>query len=152
MFIDIEKFKLLKEAGYISIRQHDLVDLLIFNYTPKCQYEPMWTEETSMCRGLITDFSGKIISRPFRKFFNLSEAKEIPDGDFKVYEKYDGSLGILYWIGDEPFIATRGSFHSEQAIKGSELIKKYDVSNLDKNYTYLFEIQLLLNSIVLNYV
>lgn len=137
---------------YISVQKHPTEDLYIYNYTPKCQYNKMWNEETLSCRGLILDGEGKVVARPFKKFFNIEEVGDkIPNTNFKVYEKYDGSLGILYWINDEPNIATRGSFTSDQAIKGTEMIRKYDYSKLNRNYTYLFEIIYPENKIVVDY-
>lgn len=50
------------------------------------------------CRGLIFDTNGKILSRPFHKFFNVNERLEtmtaiLPrDGNFIVYDKLDGSM------------------------------------------------------------
>jgi RNA ligase len=66
----------------------------------------------------------------------------------------DGSLGILYWIGDKPFIATRGSFESDQAIYATNILHnryKYVIPNLDKSKTYLFEIIYPENRIVVDY-
>ena len=151
MKINLFKFSELQKRNYVSIRQHNSADLLILNYTAKCQYDKYWTEETLMCRGLITDLEGDVKARPFKKFFNLQEVDEIPDGDFHVYEKYDGSLGILYWIEDKPYLATRGSFMSDQAIKGTEMLKTYDTSKLDRTKTYLFEIIYSDNRIVVDY-
>ncbi len=109
-----------------------------------------------MCRGLITKGDGTIVARPFGKFFNLEEHKEIlPDGRFKVFDKMDGSLGILYWIDDVPYISTRGSMTSDQAKKGTEILhteyfkKKWHLFNRKK--TYLFEIIYPENRIVVNY-
>ena len=48
-------------------------------------------------------------------------------------------------------LATRGSFTSPQAIKGRELLEKYDYNRLAKDYTYLFEIIYPENRIVCNY-
>lgn len=47
--------------------------------------------------------------------------------------------GVPTKIG-EWHMATRGSFSSEQAIKGKEMLDKYPIEKLDKNKTYLFEI------------
>ena len=64
----------------------------------------------------------------------------------------DGSLGILFYYEEEWILATRGSFTSPQAIKGKEILdKKYDVSLLRKDNTYLFEIIFKENRIVVNY-
>ena len=77
--------------------------------------------------------------------------EHLPNEPFEVYEKLDGSLGILYWLGDEPYIATRGSFESPQAQIATELLRAYDLSGLDRRRTYLFEIIYPENRIVVNY-
>lgn len=137
---------------YLTRRVHPTEELYIYNYTPKTQYDKVWNEYTLMCRGLIVDKDYNIVARPFRKFFNLEEYQgALPDGEFKFYDKLDGSLGILYWVGNEAYLATRGSFDSDQAIKGTELLKKYDLTNLDRKYTYLFEIIYPENRIVIDY-
>jgi RNA ligase len=48
-------------------------------------------------------------------------------------------------------MATRGSFNSDQAIKGLEMLNRYDLSLLDVNYTYLFEIIYPNNVVVVRY-
>ena len=48
-------------------------------------------------------------------------------------------------------IATRGSFVSEQAVKGKELLGKYNFHKLHTDYTYLFEIIYKENRIVCDY-
>jgi len=139
--------------GYISKQKHPTEDLYIYNYTNKCQFDKLWNEETISCRGLITDRQNNILYRPFKKFFNYSEIKEdeIPSGEFEITEKWDGSLGILYWINNVPYIATRGSFTSDQAIKGTEILRKMDINNFHKDYTYLFEIIYSKNRVVVDY-
>ena len=62
----------------------------------------------------------------WEKFFNLEERPEtalpaLPPGPFEVFEKVDGSLGILYHAGDGPALASRGSFTSDQALRGTRL-------------------------------
>ncbi len=158
MKIDLKKFNELVDQKYLSVQKHLEADLLIFNYTQKCQFERFWTEETMMARGLITDLEGNIKARPFKKFFNYEEhvgedskLSPLPAENFTVWEKYDGSLGILYWVGDEPRIATRGSFVSEQASKATEMLKKYSDWKPDRDKTYLFEIIYPENRIVVNY-
>ena len=136
----------LVEEGYISRRRHPSEDLYILNYTPKTQYERFWNETTTACRGLVVDGSGTVRARCFRKFFNYDEVSSEVDRrlssslPFRAYEKLDGSLGILYWIGDEPFVATRGSFESPQAVRASEMLKSRPRPGLRKDLTYLLEI------------
>ena len=144
------------DEKYISVQKHPTEDLYIYNYTQKAQFDRMWNEATMACRGLIMNGKGEIIARPFKKFFNYGEyTGEIPSGEFEITEKMDGSLGILYWIGTTPYIATRGSFMSEQAIKGSKMIQQIYADNstlmFDPAYTYLFEIIYPENRIVVDY-
>ena len=118
----------LVEQHYLSVQKHPTSDLLIYNYTPRCQYERYWTPETLMCRGLIVRSDGTIVARPFNKFFNYEEHVQlnqpVPLEPFKVTEKLDGSLGILYFADDQlPYIATRGSFVSQQAQKANAILQ-----------------------------
>lgn len=159
MKIDLNKFNELVDQKYLSVQKHPEADLLIFNYTQKCQFERFWIEETMMARGLITDLEGNIKARPFKKFFNLSEhtgedskLPVLPVEEFKVYEKLDGSLGILYHTEHGFFIATRGSFTSEQAIKANQILQqKYQKFYFHPMYTHLFEIIYKANKIVVDY-
>lgn len=143
-------------SGYVRMTKHPERPLYIYNYTAKTQYEYMWNEVTMLCRGLILDENYTIVARPFTKFFNYGEVpdQQIPSLPFEVYDKMDGSLGILYWWNERPYIASRGSFMSEQAIKATELLyDKYakSIDQLDKTKTYLFEIIYPENRIVIDY-
>lgn len=154
LFSDAELQEMV-DGGYVSIQKHPDADLWIHNYTPRAQYKRMWNETTLQCRGLILGAEGEPIARPFRKFFNLGEHEgEIPADPFDVYEKMDGSLGILYWLDGKPQIATRGSFTSEQAQWASkEFIRRHGLKagNLSAEFTYLFEIIAPWNRIVVDY-
>ena len=130
---------------------HPTLPLTIWNYSEKVQYDNLWDDITIQTRGLVTDDKGNIVARPFKKFFNDSEKKHTPTPDFDVYEKMDGSLGILFNYKGEWVLATRGSFTSDQAVKGFEMIQKYDYQKLHKDYTYLFEIIYDDNRIVVKY-
>jgi RNA ligase len=85
--------------GLLHKQIHPTLDLTIWNYSPKVQYEKLWDEITIQCRGLVTNSKGDIVARPFKKFFNYEEHKpeDIPNENFEVYEKMDGSLGILFY-------------------------------------------------------
>jgi RNA ligase len=146
------------EDGLLYKQTHPTLPLTIWNYTEKVQYEGLWDEITLQCRGLITeDTTGTILVRPFRKFFNYEEVvgkDMIPTkGDYVyVQEKMDGSLGILFNYEDQWIMATRGSFASEQAIKGLEIVKsKYFLGSWAKEYAYLVEIIYPENRIVVDY-
>lgn len=140
----------------VLVQKHTEADLFLYNYSAKVQYDKLWNEITLAARGLILDAEMSIVARPFGKFFNLEEhhPSEIPQLQFEVFEKLDGSLGILYWLNGLPRIATRGSFESEQALHATELLhQKYQHSfaHLDTNKTYLFEIIYPENRIVVDY-
>ena len=141
------------QNGLLLKQTHPTFDLTIWNYSPKVQYERLWDDITLQCRGLVTNSKGEIVARPFKKFFNYEEHKpeEIPNEDFVVYEKMDGSLGILFNYENEWILATRGSFTSPQAIKGRELLNKYKYKYLPSDCTYLFEIIYPENRIVCDY-
>ena len=150
---------LLKEMiskNYVRVHKHPEHDLYIYNYTQNAQFERIWNEVTLACRGLILDENENVVARPFPKFFNLGEMENqiLPESTFEVYDKMDGSMGILYWIDEIPFMASRGSFASDQSDKANEMLHgKYrnSWSLLDKNKTYLFEIIYPENRIVLDY-
>lgn len=146
--------------GLLYKQTHPTLPLTIWNYTEKVQYEGLWDEVTVQCRGLITeDTTGKVLVRPFKKFFNYEEVVGkgvIPSkGDYVyVQEKMDGSLGILFYYEGEWIMATRGSFTSEQSIRGMEILKrKYSVFDRAwlQEYAYLVEIIYPENRIVVDY-
>lgn len=139
-------------GGYIARKQHSAAPLVIYNYTARAQYDNVWNDATLACRGLICDIDGNVVARPFAKFFNLDQVATLPNEPFDVYEKLDGSLGILYWLDDKPCIATRGSFDSEQAQWATRWIREnMPQRGLYRDCTYLFEIIYLANRIVVDY-
>jgi len=157
MKIDLKQLKEHVSAGLISERKHPTEELYIYNYTKGCTIEKKWDDTTMAARGLILDKAGHIIARPFKKFFNYSELPtdfKLPNLPYKIFKKLDGSLGISYWVGDKLYIATRGSFESEQSAKANEILQKdyyKKIYNLSHNKTYLFEIISRPSKIVVNY-
>ncbi len=154
--INKELLKQMITEKLVSVQKHPTEELYIYNYSPLVQYGKLWNEVTTKTRGLILDGEMNIISAPFGKFFNLEEHSdhEIPNEPFEVFDKLDGSLGVLYWVKDKPFIATRGSFTSEQSVVANEILhNKYQhtFDKLSKNKTYLFEIIYPQNRIVVDY-
>ncbi|MBL7988925.1 MAG: T4 RnlA family RNA ligase [Chlorobi bacterium] len=124
MTIDLSNIEEMVAAGYVTTRKHPDNDLTIYNYTGKAQHERNWNSITRLCRGLILNAEGRVIARPFEKFFEYTQLEpgQIPNEPFEVYEKLDGSLGILYKYEGKIAIATRGSFDSVGARKGTEWI------------------------------
>ena len=152
MEISLEILNQYHGQGLLYKQVHPTLPLTIWNYAEKVQYESLWDHVTSQCRGLVTDDEGNVVARPFNKFFNVEEGKHTPTSEFDVYEKMDGSLGILFFYENEWVFASRGSFTSEQSLKFKEIFtKKYKTSHLYIPNTYLFEIIYPENRIVVDY-
>jgi RNA ligase len=145
----------------ISVRPHPTLPLFIYNYTAGAQGLPIkdWSPALRDCRGLILDLNGEVVGRPFTKFWNYEQVlDQIPsDLPFTVWEKLDGSLGIVCNYRGSLVVATRGSFESEQAKFAYSWLtangyKEGDPAWLPaEHYTYLFEILYPENRIVVDY-
>lgn len=132
--------------GLLEKNDHPTLPISIYNYSRKCQFNKSWDDITLNMRGTILDNKGNLIASAFSEFFNYEEVIEkIPTkGDYVyVQEKMDGSLGILFYYNNEWHLATKGSFTSEQAKKGMEILKKkykfFDQIFM-KHVTYMVEI------------
>jgi RNA ligase len=145
--------------GWLMSQVHPTLPLTIYNYTQKTQYDGHWDEVTLACRGLIVDsLTGEILVKPMPKFFNyeekIDETEDLIDSSEYIYvqEKMDGSLGILFNYKGEWVFSSRGSFTSDQAIKGMEILRsKYDLSKFIPDVAYIGEILYESNRIVVNY-
>ena len=134
----LEKLETYFQNGLLSKQKHPKYDLFIWNYTPKVQYDRLWDDITIQCRGLVTDSKGKIIARPFKKFFNYEEHKpeDIPNEDYVVYEKMDGSLGILFYYEEELTDETRYNiwFNNNYETGMERFFNPNDLPDFDNSY------------------
>ena len=150
--MNIETLHKYYEDGWLIKQTHPTLPLTIWNYSVNTQYEGKWDEITLQCRGLVTDELGNIVARPFKKFFNMEEGKHTPTSEFDVYEKMDGSLIIVFWYDGDWVVASRGSFTSEQSVAANELFRKFNnIDMLDTDATYMFELIVKWNRIVVDY-
>jgi RNA ligase len=91
--------------GYDEIRVMDKGDYTVINYAVAFEETFAWDLEDPHassirreCRGLIFDKEGKLISRPYHKFFNAGEKEETQLNKINLYEphvvleKLDGSM------------------------------------------------------------
>jgi len=156
----IELLNRMVEEKMLYKRKHPVYDLWVYKYSHACKRNEVWNEITLMSRGLVLDADYNIIARPMRKFFNFDELPKdqiasIMTPPFQVTDKIDGSLGILVRYRNDYFIATQGSFDSDQAVWATNLLNtKYadKIRTLDTdNYTYMFEIVYPDNRIVVDY-
>ena len=152
-----ELLKEMVDQGYVMEKRHPTLDLYLYDYTQKCQFEKVWNEVTLNCRGVVLDGDGYLVAQPFPKFFNYEELTgldmEIPkDESFTCTTKMDGSLGIVYYYEGEWRVNTRGSFNSDQAVWAKDwLDKNVNMLSMNRFRTFLFEIIYTSNRIVIDY-
>lgn len=144
--------------GFVSAKMDPTQEYAIYNYTAAAQYDRLWDDVTKQCRGLIVHIdTGEVVARPFRKFFNLSEHSRSDvmfSKPFVTFDKADGSLLILadHRLNDRVVTATRGSFESEQAQYGRDMLQaNYGGWVPPQNHTALFEVIYPENRIVVDY-
>lgn len=136
-----------------AVKAPDNESLVLYCYTQTCVNAAAWDAVTMMARGLVLDHAAKVVrSRPFCKFFNYGErTTELPDGTFHVYEKFDGSLGLIFHDGTRWRVTTKGAFESPQAQWAAARLRACDVGVLTEGHTYLAEIIYAANRIVVKY-
>ena len=95
--------------------------------------------------------TGKVLSRPYHKFFNLGETEEtererFTGREFIFREKLDGTMLHPVLAGGEVKLLTQKGFENPQTMKGEELLKKTPAlykktkEMLEKGYTPIFEL------------
>ncbi|MFG2995079.1 RNA ligase [Streptomyces sp. NPDC048340] len=147
------------DAGYVTRKSHPELPLSIYTYTRTAQYERVWNEVTTRCRGLVADdATGAVVALPLPKFFNVGEhesgqpyAPALPDEPFEVYDKVDGSLAVVFHYAGRWRVASKGSFISAQATWAQRLLDGRDTGALVPGTTYLAEILYPQNRIVVDY-
>ncbi|WP_405435976.1 T4 RnlA family RNA ligase [Streptomyces avidinii] len=147
------------DAGYVTRKSHPELPLSIYTYTRTAQYERVWNEVTTRCRGLVADdTTGAIVALPLPKFFNVGEhesgqpyAPALPDEPFEVYDKVDGSLAVVFHYAGRWRVASKGSFISAQATWAQRRLDGRDTAALRPGTTYLAEILYPQNRIVVDY-
>jgi len=127
---------------------------VLYNY--KSVVKTKWVTTMLCARGIVLDPTAKrIVALPFPKFFNHNEHPPKKWGEVHtVAEKYDGSLGIVYWDGymHKWRVNTRGSFRSRESEIGLDLLtRNHKLDALPKEWTVLVEILGPDNRIVVKY-
>jgi RNA ligase len=147
-----------QSLGHVVPRETN--GLILFNYTIHAAIENRWNFFERISRGIILDKqTGEIVARPFDKFFNWHEKCSVPRPNqrnrriVEVTEKMDGSLGLLYRNKGEYFIATRGSFSSDQALWATNYLHSGStgLDFIPNECTLLFEVIYPENRIVVDY-
>ena len=143
-----DEFKVLRREKYTAID---------YNYVlPDSFNDPIRRE----CRGIKFFPDGRIMARPFHKFFNIGERENTQPNlvdlskPHKILKKLDGSMVHIVWIDGVPFFMTRaGVTHIHDLI-----MKEYDYSWIFhgdqenySSYTSIYEYTSPNNRIVISY-
>lgn len=146
---------------YVNRAYHDEFPLCQLTYGQKTVFDQKWDDVTTRCRGVIYNAETReVIARPFEKFFNIETTWRpetltinLPKTQPILTEKVDGSLGILYHWNGIDYIASKGSFKSEQAKWATKWYHRNVGLKGDwpKGYTPIFEMIYPENRIVIDY-
>jgi hypothetical protein len=163
--LDVDLLQKHIAEGVVRFATHPLYpNLRIYNYTEVAQFGRIWDNVTNVTRGLIVA-DDEVIARGFNKFHNLNTSgvdetleANLPKTIPLVTEKLDGSMGIQYFWDDKLWVASRGSFMSEQAKWANNWIRNRQfIGNLlhyatvGNDHTILYEIIYKENRIVVDY-
>jgi len=143
-----------KINSLVTVDFHPDIPVLLLNYTQVAhntlhEFPQGWTMPLRQCRGIIFDFAGNLVAKPFQKFFNYREHPETSSFPKNTYftatQKKDGHLGIIFEFKGKLYITTRGSFSSPTVELAQKMLNQYaKVNNWDKvfnaNDTVLVEI------------
>lgn len=139
-------------------------NLACFKYSSEADFSDSIVCEA---RGIIIDLQEmKVVCWPFDKFFNVQEsyAVKIDWSTARVLEKVDGSLIKLYWYDGKWRFATSATCDASDAIIAWDIgytfrdvleravnYEEIPYDQLDKDYTYMFELVSPMTPIVIKY-
>ena len=141
-------------------------DYTVINYIVQLEntFPPVTGEATAIlreCRGLIFDKEGKVISRPFHKFFNVNERDEtrVTAADLSGWhflEKLDGSMVRPIPIGDHYRLGTKMgvtdvAMNAETFVANHSSYDRFIRAMIRAELTPIFEWCSNKNRIVINY-
>lgn len=129
-----------------DIREVDLGNnISSFNFTRRAFMKRNWNSVTCKARGLFIDTEkNKVVARGYEKFFNVNERRETSlehllvkfNGTITCYKKENGFLGIMSYVNDELFIASKSTDKSEFADYFKTIFENSDI-NKDELKDYL---------------
>jgi RNA ligase len=138
------------QDGWVNVTKSG--NLSLYNYSNRCVFEKGWDEYTMAARGIVLDEIGRILARPWPKFFNLGERPDdkLPAETPELAKKYDGSLVIVFWDDVKWRAVTRGCWDNVQTQYAGRWLEQHD-GKLQRQFTYLFELVAPWNRIVVHY-
>jgi len=155
--------------GYDEIRVMEKDGYTVINYMVAFEDTFKWDSEDSHassirreCRGLIFDIDGKLISRPYHKFFNAGEKEETQLNQINLYEphvvleKLDGSMIRPIPTADGFRLATKAGItdiaeQAEKFIEDKLNYSRFIKKCIQKGTTPIFEWCSRKNRIVIDY-
>lgn len=153
-----------QKLNEMAIRTNHNGDLVCFKYDIQADFsDPLVCE----ARGIIIDITEqRVVCWPFDKFFNVQEqyAADIDWQSARVLEKIDGSMIKLFWYKGGWHFATSSTCDAKDAsvqgdkdltyadvIARAENIKDIPFDQLNRDYTYIFELVSPLTQVVIKY-
>ena len=153
-----------------SIKKHPSENLYIVKYK---HVGLDWSQPYALdARGIVLDGNSKVVSRPYKKFFNYGELrhredlsediKSLSEWDEGVnyvgFEKLDGSLAVVSQYKGKMLYSSTGNLVGEFPDKFKKWFKKNlskeqkkELKSITRNYTLLFEYVSPNNRIVVRY-
>jgi RNA ligase len=136
------------DSKYINVRPHPTLPIKIYNYSKLATIEYYWSDPVKICRGLITDNNGNIVSRPYPKFFNVEEGslhERLQLADYlEIKRKEDGWFGIHWKYDGQHGVASRGSFDSLGAKFATDRFQRFvkygSINEISDDISLIFEI------------
>lgn len=95
---------------------HPTLPLWVYNYTSRTERAHAWDQVTVTCRGLVRDNKGRVIARPFQKFFGWGQKSASAVRAVRLSEpctafaKLDGTMLCASNFDGQLLLTTRGSF------------------------------------------
>ena len=148
--------KIVKDETYIVEHEFQIEDQKFYSYRYILLLSDYWkqNEYYQECRGITFDKNGNIVSRPFKKFYNLNENPSNTKESFDwnnvaaIYEKIDGCLISTLIVNNKVYFKTKADNETDEAKDCQEWfnnhLKKEELSSAIKiahhlNYTPIFE-------------
>lgn len=139
-----------EKKGWVKKKRHKTLPLTIYNYTREVMYRQLRDGNIHRVRALVLDDDYNVVARWMERPFNMWYYESLPDREYYCYEKYDGSLVLLFTYEWEKIVCTKGSFYSEQSKVAREILWD-DIPDIEDDSTYLFEVIYPENKIVVDY-
>lgn len=139
------------------VQEKDLGDnVSSFNFTREAFYEKNWNTQTILARGLfLNNKTGDVVARSYEKFFKVNETRQTELASLKeklvfpikAYLKENGFLGIVSYLNDDLFVASKSTNKGEYVEYFKVLLEPYREKLLElfrnktlENVSLVFEV------------